>query len=255
MSTQEKIDQPTVFERLTSILGELHEEIKQQLFIFPKENQPFREFTSSDGKINGSLLTFCGEVIDKLINTKINAIPMGFGTVRLVVWLNSSIDVPHLVFDFGTTPDIFFYMDYIPRVDLWNDLDYLQRYYATAGSTHLKLRENSDLSVFVSKSLYIRQLQSPVHISFTCPNTEDSLGLIHKVAHEMCDRWLTWVKQATPVPDTARSALAKRDFRIRRISAERDPDNAAVAKIFGDDFIQQLVKALWQKEPVNSGGG
>ncbi|WP_158680531.1 hypothetical protein [Nostoc sp. 'Lobaria pulmonaria (5183) cyanobiont'] len=43
--------------------------------------------------------------------------------MRLTVWLGSHIRVPHLTFEFGTLPDIFSYLDYIPRTDLLTDLD------------------------------------------------------------------------------------------------------------------------------------
>ncbi|MGP1383610.1 MAG: hypothetical protein ACTS2F_08620 [Thainema sp.] len=253
MATQaetEQLDQPVVFERLLSILDELYEKIGSHLTVFPTGQQPFQDFTSPDNTISGSLLTFTGEIIDKLIYTNVNAMPMGFGTMRLVIWLNSSIQVPHLAFEFGTTPDIFFYMDYIPRVDLWADLSYFERYYQAMDSTYLSLRQNSDLSVFVSKSLYVRQLQSPAHLCFTGSNPKASLDLVQNLSHEMCDRWLTWINQAEPVPEESRNTLAERDLQMRRIGAERDPGNAAIAKIFGEDFTHQLVRALWEKEPT-----
>lgn len=252
MSTQKELEQLVVFEQLTTILDELHEKISQNLTMFPKEHQPFRNFASLDGKINGSLLTFSGEVVDKLIHSKINAMQMGFGTMRLVTWLNSSIQVPHLAFELGTTPNLFFYMDYVPRVDLWSDVSYLQHYYQSVASTHSELRENPHLSVFVSKSLYMRQLMSPAHICFTGSNTEDSLGLVQRLSHEMCDRWLTWVAQAPPVPEENQNVLAERDVTMRQISAESDPGNRAIAKIFGEDFTNQLVEALWRKESTSS---
>lgn len=62
----------------------------------------------------------------------------------------------------------------------------------------------------------------------------------------MCDRWLTWVSYATSVPAEHQEKLAARDLQIRRIGAERDPGNAAIAKVFGEEFTNQLVEALWQ---------
>jgi len=57
--------------------------------------------------------------------------------MRLTVWLKSHIRVPHLAFELGTVPSLFFYMDYIPRVDLWTDLTYLERYYEPMQSTYI----------------------------------------------------------------------------------------------------------------------
>jgi len=237
-----------VFEQLENILAELHEKIRQNLTIFSKEEQPFATFQSPDGGIKGSLLTYSGEGVDKLIYSKINAKPMSFGTMRLTTWLDSAITVPHLAFEFGTIPGIFFYIDYIPRVDLWTNLDCFENYYKAVSQTYLDLREDSDLSLFVSKSLYVRQLQSPAHLCFTGTNNEAAIELLRSLAHEMCDRWLTWVAQATPVPEENRSELAERDLQMRRLSAERDPGNAAIARILGEDFTHQLVRALWEPE-------
>lgn len=177
-----------------------------------------------------------------------NAAQMRFSTMRLTLWLSPLIQVPHLAFEFGTKPDLFFYIDYIPRVDLWSDLSYTERYYDPVNATYLELRENPNLPLFVSKALYVRQMQSPTSLCFTCPATEDSLSLIRNTAHEMCSRWLTWVKQAEPVPGDRQTILAERDLLMRRITAERDPGNALAVKIFGAELADQLIRSLWSKE-------
>lgn len=246
MQAQEELGQAEAFNQLIHVLNARHQDINNHLDIDPNDDQPFREFTSPDGHMSGSLLTFSGDIVDKLIHSKIDASAMGFGTMRLTIWLNSSIRVPHLTFEFGTIPNLFFYIDYIPRVDLWADINYVQTYYEPVKSLHAELRDRPNLSVFVSKNLYIRQLQSPAHICFTCSSTEDSLSLIESLSRDMCTRWLGWVEQAIPVPDEAQAALAERDLRMRRITAESDPGNAAAARIFGEEFTQQLVRALWQ---------
>ncbi len=248
MPPQTELDQASLFEQLRSILNELYEEVTQHLSVFPKSEQPFQNFMSPNGDVTGSLLTFSGEKIDKLVYSWLNAAQAGFSTTRLTVWLNSKVQVPHLAFEFGAMPNLFFYMDYIPRVDLWADLNYTELYYEPLNSTNLELRDNTNLSVFVSKSLYVKQMQSPALLCFTGSGTEDSLALVRKTAHAMCSRWFAWVDQAKPVPVDAQLALAERDLRMRQVSAERDPGNAAVAKIFGAEFMNQLVHSLWCKE-------
>ncbi|MGJ3246792.1 MAG: red chlorophyll catabolite reductase [Elainellaceae cyanobacterium] len=245
---KQDLNQAIVFERLQTILNELYGDVTHHLDIVPKSQQPFQSFSSPDGNVTGSLLTFTGKQVDKLVYSWLNAAQLGFGTMRLTLWLSPNIQVPHLAFEFGTIPNLFFYMDYIPRVDLWTDLSYTEKYYESASSTYLELRNNPDLSLFVSKGLYVRQLQSPAHLCFTCSNTEDSLSLIHRLAHEMSSRWLAWVDQATPLPADMRASLAERDLSMRRISAERDPGNAMAAKIFGTEFANQLVQSLWNRE-------
>lgn len=246
MTATRQLEQPAVFAALLNVLADLYEKIRQSLTLFPKDDQPFAAFSSPDRTLEGSLLTFSGDLVDKLIYANLNARPMGFGTMRLTVWLNSSVQVPHLALEFGTVPNLFFYMDYLPRVDLWTDLNYGQQFYEAAGATHAALRNNPELAVFVSKSLIVRQLQSPAHICFLGTNTETSLELVQSRAHEMCDRWLTWLSQAEPVPEERRSTLSARDRAMRKLSAEQDPGNATVARMLGEGFTQQLVQALWQ---------
>lgn len=253
MPPQTDLDQAVLFECLQSILNELYGEVTHHFAILPKPDQPFESFSSPDNTVTGSLLTSTGKEIDKLVYSWLNAAQLRFSTMRLTIWLSPLIQVPHLAFEFGTNPNLFFYMDYIPRVDLWTDLSYAEHYYEPTNSTYLELRDNPNLSVFVSKALYVRQLQSPAHLCFTCSGTEDSLSLIRRTAHEMCSRWLTWVDQATPVPADTQAVLAERDLRMRRISAERDPGNAVAAKIFGAEFTNQLVRSLWSKEPTTPG--
>ncbi|HBL13993.1 MAG TPA: red chlorophyll catabolite reductase, partial [Cyanobacteria bacterium UBA11162] len=128
---------------------------------------------------------------------------------------------------------------------LWSDLNYLERYYEPLQSTYLTLRGNSDLSLFVSKSLYVRQIQSPTHLCYTCSPTEESLALIQRLAHEMLERWFKWVDDAEPVPETMQPILAQRDRCMRRISAERDPGNQMAAQLFGAELTNTLVRGLW----------
>ncbi|NJN89042.1 MAG: red chlorophyll catabolite reductase [Leptolyngbyaceae cyanobacterium SL_5_14] len=248
MSSPTNLDHTTLFVQLQNILSELHEEVTQQLTILPQSDQPLQSFSSPDGNVTGSLLTCAGEEIDWMVYSWFNAAQMKFSTMRLTLWLSPLIQVPHLAFEFGTKPDLFFYIDYVPRVDLWSDSSYTERYYSSMNATYLDLRENPNLSLFVSKALYVRQFQSPTSLCFTGSPTEDSLSLLRNTAREVCSRWLTWVKQAEPVPSDRRPALAERDLRMRRMTAERDPGNALAAKIFGEELTNQLIRSLWSKE-------
>ena len=248
MSPQAELDRTILLEQLQGILSELYGKVTNHLSVSSRCDPSLENFSSSDGHFSGSLQTFAGPEIEWLVYSWFNAAPMKFSTMRLSIWLGPQIQVPHLVFEFGTVPQLFFYMDYLPRVDLWSDLSYVEQYYEPAQSTYLKLRDNPSLSLFVSKGLYIRQVQSPAHLCFTCPGTEESLTLVRETAQAMCDRWLTWVDRAEPVPSEAQVVLAKRDRQMRRIAAERDPGNAAVAKVFGNEFADRLVRSLWNQE-------
>lgn len=242
------LNPPALFTRLQSILQEVYEKTNQHFLLSPCFNPVLQNFSSPDGKVVGSLLNFAGEEIDWLIYSWFNDPQMGFSTMRLTLWLGSQIQVPHLAIELGTMPAPFFYIDYIPRVDLWTTLSYTERYYEPVHSTYLTLRDNPNLSLFVSKALYIRQVQSPVALCFTGSATEGTLSLIQTITHEMYDRWVNWVKEAETVANDQQVQLAERDLQIRRISAERDPGNALAVKLFGTELANQLVRSLWDKE-------
>ncbi|PSM45590.1 red chlorophyll catabolite reductase [Chroococcidiopsis sp. CCALA 051] len=246
------LERVTVFDRLREIQGELYQKLTDRFDLRPEPaNHPLQSFCSPDRSVTGSLQTFTGTNIDWLVYSFLHAAKTGFCAMRLTTWLSPQIRVPHLVFEFGTMPNVFLYMDYVPRVDLWSDLEYVEQFYEPLDSTYLKWRDEPNFSLFVSKGLYVRQFQSPAHLCFTCAGTEDSLAAIRTTAHEMCDRWLTWIEQAEPVPVEDRAALAQRDLRLRQISAERDPDNAIAAKIFGAELTEKLVRSLWNRESIS----
>ncbi len=138
-----------------------------------------------------------------------------------------------------------FYIDYIPRTDLFVDLEYLDRYYEPVNQTYLKLRADVRLEPYVSKTLYIRQVQSSTSLCYTCPATAEMIALLHTVAHEMMDRWLIWVDEAEPVVESERAVLFERDLIVRRAMAERDPDNQIAVRLFGAEMTEALIRALW----------
>jgi hypothetical protein len=241
---EQQPDNTLVFEQLWSITQELRQKIEARFELHPEPaTQDLQEFSSPDGNVKGSLNAFSGREIDWLVHSWLKK--SNFSTMRLTAWLGSHIRVPHLAIELGTVGNIFFYMDYVPRTDLVSDLEALDRYYEPVNQTFLTLQADSRLSSFTSKSVYIRLFQSPINLCYTCSDTEDTLELIRKLAHEMLDPWLSWIEEAESVPEDARAALAKRDLFLRRTSAERDPGNQLAAQMFGAELTNKLVQALW----------
>jgi hypothetical protein len=244
---EQQPDNTLVFEQLWSITEELRQKIEARFELYPEPaTQDVQEFSSPDGNVKGSLNTFSASEIDWLVHSWLgNPEKSNFNTMRLTTWLGSHMRVPHLAFELGTVQNIFFYMDYIPRADLLTDLESLDRYYEPLNQTFLTLQADPRLSSFTSKSLYVRQFQSPISLCYTCCATEDTLKLIRTLAHEMLDRWLTWVDEAEAVPEDERAALAERDLFVRRTSAERDPGNKLAVQMLGTQLTDKLVRALW----------
>ncbi len=218
-------DSKDVFEQLWGITCELKQKLETRFDLQPQAStKDLQQYSSKDGNLKGSLNAFAGKEIDWLVHSWLgNPGKSNFNTMRLTTWLSSHIQVPHLAFEFGTLPDIFFYIDYIPRTDLYTNLEYLNSYYEPVNETFLKLQANPDLTSFISKSAYVRSFQSPVSICYTCSPNDDTINLIRTLAHEITERWLLWVNEAAIVPDNMRNNLAERDLFIRRTSAENDP--------------------------------
>lgn len=235
------------FEQLWGISCELKQKIETRFDLQSQTStKDLEKYSSKDGNLRGSLNAWKGKEIDWLVHSWLgNPEKSNFSTMRLTTWLSSHIQVPHLAFEFGTLPHIFFYMDYIPRTDLNINLEYLNRYYEPVNETFLKLQASHDLTPFVSKSAYVRSFQSPVSLCYTCLPNDDTLNLIRAIADEMTERWLIWVNEAAPISENMRSNLAERDLFIRRSSAENDPGNKMATQILGTELTNKLVKALW----------
>lgn len=247
---QPQADNASTFARLWTITQELRQKIEASFELRPDSAiEDLQNYSSSDGNVKGSLNAAFGLPIERLVHGWLgNPEQSSFSTMRLTVWLGAHILVPHLAFEFGALPDLFFYIDYIPRSDLLVDLDSLDRYYEPINQSFLTLQADPLLSPFTSKSLYIRQFQSPVSLCYTCMATEETLELIRTVSHEMLDRWLTWVQEAEPVAAAAQTALRNRDLFIRRTSAERDPGNKLAMQMFGTELTEKLIRGLWDTQ-------
>ncbi|AFY34610.1 red chlorophyll catabolite reductase [Calothrix sp. PCC 7507] len=243
---QPNLDNTAVFEQLWGVTNELRQKIDARFAVNPDPSTAnLQTYSAAIGDAVGSLNTFSGAEIDWLVHSWLREPKSGFCNMHLSLWLGSQIRVPHLAFAFATVPHLFFYMDYIPRSDLFVDLEYLDRYYEPMNQTYLGLLTDSRFQQYISKALYIRQAQSHTSLCYTSAVTEETFAVVRTVAHEMMDRWLRWVDGAEPVPEQERAALSERDLIVRRAIAERDPDNQIAARLFGEEMTDKLVRSLW----------
>ncbi|MBD2345646.1 red chlorophyll catabolite reductase [Anabaena subtropica] len=235
-----------IFEQLWNITKELRQKLDARFELQPDQStKDLQSYSAQVGAAHGSLNTFSGAEIDWLVHSWLREPNSGFCNMHLTIWLDSHIRVPHLAFAFATVPHLFFYMDYIARSDLFTDLDYLDRYYAPANDRYLAFANDDRFQQYISKTLYIRQVQSQTSLCYTSPVTDETIAALSSVAHEMIDRWLGWVDEAEPVPESERTALAERDLIVRRAIAERDPDNKIAVRLFGEQMTDKLVRSLW----------
>jgi hypothetical protein len=191
------------------------------------------------------LSTFAGPEIDWLVYSWIGTPNTSFTNMHLTISAGPQVRIPHFGFALGTAPDIFMYMDYLPRVDFWRDIAYADRYLQPANERFLQLRNDKRFSPFVSQSMPMRLYQTPTSHCYMVPASEETLALIRETAHEMLDRWLGWFDNAEPVPAEEQVALAERDLIVRRTICDRDPANAIAVKLFGEETAAALVQTLW----------
>jgi hypothetical protein len=203
------------------------------------------DYGTADGSTKGHLTAWSGDEVDWLIHSYMGTPARSFSNMHLTVWLGPQIDVPHFGMALGTIPDMFVYLDLIPRVDLTTDLDYLDRYYEPSNATFLEFEANPAFSPFVSRCLYMRQAQSRTSLCYKAAPSAANIDLVRKAAHAKVDEWLQLVAAAKPVPVEQQAALAQRDLLVRRTISERDPANIMGEKIFGKDLTDRLVGTLW----------
>jgi hypothetical protein len=99
---------------------------------------------------------------------------------------------------------------------------------------------------FISQSTHVRCAVSAVGLNFIAPpETEGVVELFEAAAVEHVDRWLDWSRTPDVVPESDRPAMAARDLAIRRNTAELDPANSVVEKLYGVELTSGLVKGLW----------
>jgi hypothetical protein len=240
------VDNQELFDALWQITTELQEKVFARFELHPDPcSAPYQPYGGGENAPRGLLSTFAGSEIDWLVYSWIGTPHTSFTNMHLTINVGSQVRVPHFGFALGTAPDIFMYMDYLPRVDFWHDAPYQDAYYQPVNERFLQLRRDGRFSPFVSQSVPMRLYQSPTSHCYMVQPSSETLALIRETAHEMLDRWLGWFDDAEIVPEAERPALAARDLYMRQTICERDPANVIGERLFGKEMADDLVKTLW----------
>lgn len=242
------IDNQENFDALWSLIGEMFVKVqaKFDLTMDPccGHLQPYNGL--ADTGATGYIGAYSGPDVDWLIHSWTGNPQASFTNMHLTISLGPHINVPHFGFALGTIPDIFWYMDYLPRCDMLLNPEYAEKYYyADPNDQFIEMDRNESFKPFLSREFFTRLAQTPNSICVGGPFSDENLATIRTLAHRQLDRWLKWVDEAEPVPPNERAALAERDLFIRRTICERDPANVIVDTLFGEDLGRYLVKTLW----------
>jgi len=244
------VDVSGAYQVLWSIIDELYQKVVARFELTRDPSTDRFEQYGGEGGPQGTVRAYSGPQVDWMVHSWLGDTAHSFSNMHLTVWLGPHIKVPHFGLAFGTFPDVWCYLDSVPRSDLMVDLDSLDRYYEPVNEEHLDVRSRDGLTNFVSRSLYVRtSLSSTAHV-FTTPDFEKGASSVRELAHAHLDRWLRWVDEAEAVPVAERAALAERDLAVRRNVAERDPANVMGVRYFGQETTDALVRALWGGDRV-----
>ncbi len=243
------VDNRAMFERLWSILETMRKKIDERFTVtLDPCSQKFHDYrniaTSAEGA-EGSLKAYSGEEIDWFIHSFIGSPESSFTNMHITISLGPQYLVPNFGFALGTVPDLFMYMDYIPRVDLVSNIDYVDRYYSEVNEEYLDLQADDRFNPFISRDLFTRVAMTPTAVGYTAKQDSEVLDKVERIAHSRLDRWLKWVDEAEKTPVEIREQLSARDERVRRNICVRDPANNLADKLFGKANAEEMVTTLW----------
>jgi len=114
-------DTTEVFDQLIGIRNGIWDKISAQLPAAEDDkNSDLRNFNDVNGDHIGQMRNFYGvdNPIDWVIHSNVGSPKKTFTNIHLTTYLDQTVDTPHLGFALGTLPDVFFYIDLMPRVDV-----------------------------------------------------------------------------------------------------------------------------------------
>ena len=244
-----KVDNRAVFTELWSILHGMNERIQArfELTLDPccERFSDYKRISVGGEGSEGSLHTYSGPEIDWYVHSHIGSPESSFCNMHITVHLGPQYLVPNFGLGIGTVPDLFMYMDYLPRVDLLANLDYVDAYYTEVNEEFLALQSDARFNPFITRDLYTRVALTPTAVCYTAATEAEVIDKLREVALSRLDRWLGWVDAAEKTSPEDRSAIAERDERIRRNVCERDPANVMGERLFGKETADAMVKTLW----------
>lgn len=209
--------------------------------------QDIQNIPDLQGNIVGNIHTYTGDRIDWIVRSWIGKPETGFTNIHLTCWVNEEIDVPHLGLALGTAPDVFCYVDFLPRYDAPVSFDHLNQYHEPMNETWIALRRHPAYKTFNPVHLYTRSTLSPIAVCGLLPFA-DFKALVEPVMLQYVRKWVELVQTAQPISPEKRPALRQRDEILRRTIVEKDPANILADRMLGVPMRERLVRILHAAE-------
>ncbi len=242
LAEQPNVDVSHAWQRCWGIHAGIVERVKQR---FPVRKHPSTEgreyYTSLDKSMEGSFTAYSGEQVDWLVHSWLGNRKASLLDMNATVFLSQQNRVPHLIVIFGTVPKLFFYADYIPRVDLRMNLEYLNQYYEPANAEAIKLRGHANFTWNWSHGTYLRGLMSPVATSIMGELNDANIDICEQYLTGFVDRWFGWLDTATPLAVSERLAQQNYDYYVREVGYRTDPMNFLAVRGFGQTEFDKML--------------
>ncbi|KAL4444699.1 hypothetical protein ABPG77_002516 [Micractinium sp. CCAP 211/92] len=218
---------------------------------------------SADGSSGAAIGAARGGAVHCLSASALANRAAGFGTSRLLGFVEGDRDVPHFALEHVLAGDrLQGIITLWPRQNWVTDLEYTHKYFATGEPLHVMSstapaeggpRSYNDVMNGVmgtaEKRAGWRHYTSPVaevkpllasSISYTFPAQQDDLDAFRAAALEVAQLWVSFLQaQPTPAKDAAqRTALDARYFS----AITSDPANGIAVRMFGEDATDKLLK-------------
>lgn len=237
------VDVSAQWERFWNIHGKIADRIIQH---FDAELHPISEgaeyYTSPDGQMEASFFGYTGNDLDWFVRSWLGNRKASIIDMNINVALGQETQVPNLMLIFGTVPNMLFYADYVSRVDVKVNEDYLNKYYGgDVNRDYLEFRSNTDFVWSASHGPAIRGMQSPVCSSYITDLTDEHIDLCEAYLEKFVDRWFGWLDEADKLPLDQREAQQKYDFTYREFTNRSDPMNVLAERAFGAERAQYML--------------
>ncbi|GIK55685.1 MAG: hypothetical protein HND44_05405 [Chloroflexi bacterium] len=211
--------------------------------------QDIQHIPDLQGAIVGNMHTYTGHKspVDWIVRSWIGKPETGFTNIHLTCWLRDEIDAPHLGMALGTAPDVFCYVDYLPRYDPAISPEHLEQYHEQMNETWITLRRHPAYKSFNPVHLYTRSTLSPIAVCGLLPFADFQV-VVEPVMLAYVRHWVQIVQNAQPLPPEKRAGLKARDELLRRTIVEKDPANILADRMLGVPMRQRLVRILHAAE-------
>jgi hypothetical protein len=200
-------------------------------------------YTSSDGQMEGAFFGYTGRDLDWFVRSWLGNRRASIIDMNINVALGQETQVPNLMLIFGTVPKLLFYADYVPRVDLKVNEDYVNRYYGgDVNRDYLEFRRNTDYVWTASHGPVIRAMQSPVCSSYITELTDEHIDQCEAYLERFVDRWFGFLDTAPKLDPALRDAQQVYDFTYRDYTNRSDPMNVLAERAFGKEQAQFMLE-------------